>query len=71
MWDTLARWVFSYFLMPLFSKAWVAIVEWWQSRKATEARSEAIDEKVKTFKEAPTTQEKEDAFKALIRRPRA
>lgn len=56
-----------YAVIPLFSQLIVSIVSYFQSRKEKADRDETIDRLVEDFKSAPTKEEKEHAFRNLVR----
>lgn len=63
--------VLTYFVMPLFSKLVVIIVEHFQNKIDEAKRNKEIDEQIKKYKESATPEEQEDAFKNIIRGSRA
>lgn len=71
MWAGIVARLGDYFIrlvvIPLFSKLVFSIVEYFQMKKEEAERNEKIDNAVKDFKEAKTSEEKEDAFFALVR----
>lgn len=57
----------KWLVMPLISKLYVSIVEYFQGKKEKSVRDENIDKLVEDFKNAPTKEEKKNAFRALVR----
>lgn len=57
----------TYLVMPLLSKLVVSIISYFQERKEKADRDEHIDKLVEDFKNAPTKEEKKNAFRALVR----
>lgn len=70
MWATLGNFLFKYIVMPLLADLVVRLLAWINERREESQRNEAIDKALEKFEKATTPEEKESAFKELIRRRR-
>lgn len=59
--------LFKYLVMPFLSKAVMWFVEWVQDKREEAKRKKEVDEAINEFKQAETPEEKEAAFKKMVR----